>query len=396
MLAQWPLRAGIGGIAVMIAAYWATLGTADSSQSLLSSSERPAPQGLIQITADATATSEPEDIFSVCKLTSFPRETFPSWFTWLFGGRVRMAASSNAESLPVYGVILPDGAALCVVNHADIDAAYKVSIRLTRGLYSVEQIVFEKSSQETSPPGKRLQSVIMDATGVLRKPGQLRPGMVAIYRFINRSRQTSNLFRVARDQMESLRPLRPVEFRRLMVPLQECGAHIGALSGGIRTSERSRCLKHIHRALLTLSHAQALCRNYRIARRIPSEYADDIQKALDNLEQTLTELSIGCLDLVPHVEIPVSGSGVLNARQLTVSLTNAGPFTISFIRMGIEAPDEITIRPQEPAFFRQLGPGQSAQASFTMMSNTANNLQSMFAYITYVIAGVPARVRLAL
>lgn len=396
MLARRPLRAGVGAVAVLVATYWATRGGANQAAPPPAPPAQPAPQGPIRVEADATSTAAAEDVFAVCKLASSQEGTSPPWSEWVSWEGWRIAASSNTESLPVYGAALPDGAALCIANHAETEAAFKVGIRLTRGLYSVDQMVFEMASPETPLQVKRLQSVILGTTGVLTKPSRLRPGTAAIYRFINRSKQTSDTFRRVRTRLERLRSSRPVEFRRLMVPLRECGAHIGALSGGIQTSERYACLKHIHRALLTLSHAQALCRNFRNAGRIPIECADDLQAALDGLEMTLTELSIGCLDLVPRVETATSDPDRLNVIRLAVSLTNAGPYTVSFVRLGVAGPENAAIRPSEPAFFRQLGPGQTAHAIFTVKCEAADQLQDLTAHIAYMAARVPARVRLAL
>lgn len=396
MLACWPVCAGVGVVAVLVATYWTTQSGAYQAVPSLTRTALPAPQGLIRVEADATSTSTAEDVFAVCKLAPSQEGTSSLWSEWVSWKGQRIAASSNAESLPVYGVVLPDGAALCIANHAETEAAYKIGIRLTRGLYSVDQMVFETASSETPPQMKRLQSVILGETSILTKPGRLRPGMAAIYRFINRSQQTSDRFRQVRMRLEPLRFSRPAEFRRLMVPLRECGSHIGAISGGIQTSERYECLKHIHRALLTLSHAQALCRNFRNAERIPLGCADDLQMALDRLEVALTELSIGCLDLVPRVEATVLNPEQPNILRLTVSLTNAGPSTVSFIRLGVVGSKNALIRPSESAFFKQLGPGQTAKAIFAVQCKSTDELQDMSAHIVYMAARFPARVRMAL
>lgn len=359
--------------------------------------ERPPPSSaptLVQADALSTVSGEPSDVFTACGLSPPVADAPPLWQEWVSLDGPRIAAESGAKTLPVYGARLPDGAALCLVNHGEQRAAFRLRLRLPRGVHTVERLDFFPDAPETWPRVRRLESVTLSATGTTAKAGWLPPGAAAIYRFVNRSAQTGGAFRRVKERVNVFRQARPREFRRLMTPLQECEAHIGALGQGARRDQRSDLLKAIHRALLTVAVAQAHCRNFRNQGTLRLQDADSLKDALDRLEEALTEMSIGCLNLVPNLDIASPDPARPGVRTVTIAVTNAGRQSVAFVKLGASAPKEAAIHPDEPALFGALRPGQTVRATFTVRLYAETALRGLTADIAYSAARVPARLRL--
>jgi len=354
------------------------------------------PRAPIRIHVDALAPADgaSTSVYAACGFTPPSEKTAPVWENWVSLDGPQIAAVSDSETLPVYGVRVPDGAALCLVNRSKTKTSFRIDLRLPRGVYTVERFIFSPDAPETLPRIERLESVTPGGTGTTSRPGWLNPGAAAIYRFFNRSAQTFGAFKRVKESVRALRPARPGAFRLLMTPLRECEAHVGALSIGKRRGRRFDPLKHIHRALLTVAHAQALCRNFRGQGRLSRKEEDTLKTALDRLEEALTEMSVGCLNLVPGLAVTPPDPARPNVREVTVSVTNAGRQSVSFVKLGASVAEGATIWPAEQAPFGALRPGETVRATFTIRLEDEAALRDLTADIAYFAARVPAHLRL--
>jgi hypothetical protein len=179
-----------------------------------------------------------------------------------------------------------------------------------------------------------------------------------------------------------------------MVPLKECEAHLGSLAKGIRPQKRYDSLRYIHRALMTANHAQALCQNYMGQGRLPKEGGARLDGALDRLQNALTDLSAGCLNLVPSVTVSPPGDGKPDVREVKVQLANGGQQSVSLVRLGAEAPRGATVTPADRAMFDVLKPGETARATFTVRLPDDSSTSELSAEYAWFAARSPAHLRL--
>src|SRR5439155_5489801 len=129
------------------------------------------------------------------------------------------------------------------------------------------------------------------------------------------------------------------------------------ISGGIDERNRYHVLKYVHRAILTASHAEALCRNFTDEGRIEKESGEALGAKLDLLGEALSELSVACLGLAPETVIqPQKDSG---ACKITVSVTNHGSQTINFVKIGAVGGGHVKVTPDELATFGEVRPGET-------------------------------------
>jgi hypothetical protein len=353
--------------------------------------------GFIRITADATKAFKDSDAdpARICGLTDATSEkSAVAWEPWVTFEGPRLTVESSEADLPAYGAQVPHGAALLLVNHREAKAVAKIGLKLTRGVYSIERLTYDLENPETSRRVERLESVVLGGTEVASKPAWLGPKSVAIYRFTNRCAQTASAFGNVKNRIRALMDDNRSAARLMMVPLRECESNVGALSKGIQPDKRYDCLRYIHRALLTASHAQALCQNQRKQGRLAGEEGEALESALDRLEEVLTELSAGCLNLVPSVVVKRSQAEAGDLCEVTVSLTNAGKQPVTNVKIGAEAPEGATVKPAERAFFGTVQPGETARASFTVRLSSEAPVPEISADIAYFAARAPAHLRM--
>ncbi len=316
------------------------------------------------------------------------------WESWCSLSGPRLSASSSVERLPVFAARIPEGVAALVVNHSAATATFHLAVRLGRGVYTVERLVFQPDGSGVRPEVERLSSIVMGGTGTPARPGALAAGWAAIYRLTNRSAETSQAFRALEARLRQVRRLYPAEWRRLQAPLRECADNVGALSDGILPGRRYDKLKHIHRALLTLAHAESLCANFHSQGGMAPETQEALADDLAHVEEALTELSVGCLNLAPRMTVEAPDPSQPGLRKLTVSVTNLGAKAVSLVRLGAEAPRGAVVSPDDQAMFESLEPGQTVHATFYVRFPEETEPHGVAAEISYFTDRAPAHLRL--
>jgi hypothetical protein len=384
---------GLAALLLSAAAWW-SLRSGERLHAQSGGTANPSPPIRVEADAGVMAEGPAAEPYAVCRLTPPSKEADAAWTRFAPLDGTRIAASSGAESLPAYGARIADGAAILLVNHGEEKAEFRLSVRLPRGVYAIERCGFDSQKPETLPQVERLESVILDKAGAISKPGWLNPRMASVYRFRNCSAQTQAACADVLNNVRAFMQSRPAAFRQLMIPLRECADHVGALSSGVTNANRYERLKHIHRALLTLAHAQSLCQNFQSEGRLSRQEESALETALDRLEEMLTDLSAGCLDLVPGLTVAPPDPIRPDARIVTISLTNAGQKSVAFVRIGANAPTGCAVRPAEQALFNSIRPGETARATFTVTLDTDASERLITADIAYFAARAPAHLRL--
>ncbi len=359
--------------------------------------EQPTPpkklSGPVRITFDIEKVEkEPASVYSACGIPT-PSEGLPApWKKWVAFEGKRLKSTSTESDVPAFAVRTPEGAALCVTNHTDGLADVRVNARLLRGVYTIERIVLEPENGAQVLGVERLQGTLLDKAATVRKVGAVPAHAIAVYRFVNRSQQALSAFRGAQHRIKGFKAGNGAQYGWLMVPFSECGSNIAIVARGIRSDNRYDVLKHVHRAILTTAHTQALCRNFTGQGRIDKETGDSLATKLDLLDEALSELSVACLGLAPETVMhPVSSSG---ACKVTVSVTNSGSRTINFVKIGALGEGALKVSPNEFATFGSVRPGEAARATFDVQWGKPEQLGKLAAHFGYLSGKLPVRVRL--
>jgi hypothetical protein len=331
---------------------------------------------------------------SACGLPASIDPDSPPWKEWVSLSGTRLAASTSEATVPLYAARTPFGVAALVANHGDSKADYDLDLKLGRGVYTVERWVFDMQASEIGGRVERLESLVLGKTSAVEKPGWLPAGHAAIYKFTNRCLDVQASFDNVRQAVRAMQAGSPSACRTVMVPLHECEGHLGSLSRGIRPEKRYDSLRYIHRALLTVNHAQALAQNLRGQGRLPREGADRLEGALDHLQTALTDLSAGCLNLLPSLTIAPPDEAKPGVRSVTVQLANAGRQSVSLVRLGADAAAGAKVVPAERAIFDVLRPGETARATFTVRLPEDSTACDLSAEIAWFAAKAPAHLRL--
>ncbi len=352
------------------------------------------PNSPVRIEIDGTEAQSEEgaNLYTVCRLTPPASGSEPVWANWITLAGARLNALTGDEAtVPAYAQRQPDGFAVVIVNHSRAKVQIRLDTRLSSGVWNIERFTFSPTESETLPRLERLQSVVRDAAGSEIKPGSLSPGQAAIYRYTHRSAQVASAYRAVKSRAERVRRGHPAVYRRLRPPLEECSAHVERILNGSAAKQRYANIRSIHRALLTVAHLLTLAKNAR-QEDLPVPEADALLETLYRLEEMLAELSANSLDLVPAMAISASDPNQPQARQITVSLRNAGQRSVSYVRIQVTATDNAAIRPDEPAMFQTLRPGQSVRATFTLKLSDYG--RGIVARIGYYTERAPAILRL--
>ena len=336
----------------------------------------------------------PADVVTACSLPELDSMRKPEWDGWVSFEGKRVAATPGGELVPVYAVRLADGAAVCISNQSNSRIEIKLTVHLPAGVYSIERLGFGFGDGESPPVLERLSGRIFSSEGTIRKPGWLLPGVASIYKFTNHTAQANTVYRNVRRDLELLHRSDAPAFRRIMVPLGECWDHLGPISGGIDPDKKEACLKHIHRALLTLAHAQSLANNFGGNGVATGKITRNLSGDLDKLQGALTELSVGCLGLVPGTSVSTPDAKDPLVRKITVSIANQGGKAVSFVRLGAAAPKGSRIWPQEEAMFDTLRPGETVRADFKVRLPDESAAKGLVANIGYFAQRAPAHLSL--
>jgi hypothetical protein len=331
-------------------------------------------------------------VFTACAIPPPSEGALAPWKEWVAFEGKRLRVSSSETDVPAFAVRTPEGAALCVRNHTDGPAEVRVNASLPHGVYTIERLVVNPA---VSPPAlgiERLPGVLLENDGFVRKGGSVPAGGIAVYRWVNRSQQTLTAFRGVKQRIKALRAKNGGQYRWLTVPFGECESNIAVISRGISTKNRYGILKHVHRAILTAAHTEALCRNFTDEARIDKKAGDALGEKLDLLDEALSELSVACLGLSPETRVePVGESG---ACKVTVSVTNLGSETISFVKIGALGGGALKVSPEELATFGSVRPGETARAVYTVRCSRPEDLCGVSAHLGYLAGKSPVHLRL--
>jgi hypothetical protein len=346
----------------------------------------------VRVSIDALRPDEsPEEgARSVCRLPE-PGEAPAPWEAWILPSARRVAGQSSSEQVPVYAARAGAVVLAVVSNPTEQPAQVTLAAKVGSGVYSVERLLFEPRTPETPPRLERLESVALSAAGTVRKPGLIPAGHAAVYRFINHSAEAGAAYRRMWSALQSVRAESPSEFRLLMTPLRECQANVGAMFTKLaRANGRDKALKHVHRAILTASHGQSLCRNFKRQGRLGEERGGRLEEALSDLQGSLTSLSAGCLNLLPTVTVAPMNPEEPDLRKVTVALTNAGRQTVTGVSLGANPPPGGRVSPADRAVFDALRPRETVTAAF-LVRVPDGAAADVTGEIAYVAARVPSR-----
>jgi hypothetical protein len=349
----------------------------------------------VSASIDATATSpESAGVVAVCNIESHAASPSATSAQPLLDriadwSGARVVSSCSDPSVAIYACRTSDGLAVCIANHAADTRELRIAITLPRGAYSVERRNLQADA--TALPGvARLPGRVVDNRGIVPIRTSVAPALVAILLVENRNLSVAKAYSDVAQRLRSASSTNASLHARLRVPLGECSDHIAALGSGIRPSERPQAIAHVHRAILTVAHAQSLAANAQSHVAVIA----DLNGALDRLAIALGELSACCLNLVPEVSV-VPGDDAHPSRQsITATLRNCGGWRVTGVRLGVSAAHGCAVRPAEEAVFASLGPGQSVRATFTVDTAEDATEPRVEGSFGFVAQKSPAQVRL--
>lgn len=344
----------------------------------------------IRITVDpSSASDEPGDPWSILRLKAPNPETPPATESIPASSGLRITANSDSEELPVFASRLNHGGILIVANHSLNKSEFNFGVRLSPGVYTLERATFPVDKPETNPPFERLQSLIPMKTVTVWRPGALRAGTAAIYRWTDCRAAVFETYKELKRSLHALHEERAEDARRIGLVLNTCEDNVAAIQDRFHVRSDDLC-KYIHRALLGAGHAQSLARNARVEGRITGRCADDIADRMNRFEDALSALSAAYMNLIPALEVKPAADSDPSARTATVSLANLGGRTVTAIRITPAMPNGGRIWPPEPAMFSSLGPGQTVRATFSLRLPSADDAPPIQADISYFAGKAPA------
>jgi hypothetical protein len=295
--------------------------------------------------------------------------------------------------VPVFSSRIPGGLALCAANHREAPARLALAVALPAGIYTVERLVWSIDAADPAPHVERLQSVLLEKAGWLKKSGQLNAGEAALYRFLRQDAQVQTSYRAIKKYLWQLKGTRRTEYRWLSVPFGECESNLGLMALGPRHGRKFNRAKYIHRAIVTLAHAQSLCRNFRMQGRL-DQYGRPLEEELDRLESALDEMSLACLGLAPGIALDLPDPSHPERATLTVSLANYGGQTIGFVKLGADGPKGARVSPPDTIVFQSVRPGQVVRTTFRIGLPPKCGPGDIIAHIAYLAPRTPVRVRI--
>lgn len=307
------------------------------------------------------------------------------WHGWVWLDGPRLEVETEGNAVRTVAARIPYGVAIAVYNPTESPLPLRLSVTLPGGRYVAERLVF-------SDGGRRLER-LQCARGHSEKPGMLPPASGAVYRFTNPMARASAAYKRCMQRIFELRSARADQARKLAASLRECPWNLTRGSAALARSDPREALSYIHRALLTVRHAQALCSNGVGLRRIPRRSGEQIAAELDELEAALGEASVTALDLVPSATRQHSPEDAPNVWRVCVTVRNAGTESIAAIRLWATGSSDCKIEPVDAAVFDVLRPGQAASATFKATVE-ADGPCDLAGHLAYVRKNAPAHVRL--
>ncbi|MGC8668028.1 MAG: hypothetical protein ACP5VE_07945 [Chthonomonadales bacterium] len=353
------------------------------------------------VTADALiqADGTPKDVFAACGLPEPPQDAEPAWAWWCgWPAPLPSAASEHPEQwqnvrafsdrpgVSAFAVRGSYTVLVFVVNGGQDPVKFSIRVRLPAGAYTAERLTFATRDAETVPRVDGLESVVLGRTGFAWKMGALAGERAALYRFTNRSVELQGTFRAVKDGLRAELAHSRGPCRRILGALRECEDNV-ALLAHISPARRDEAVREVDRALLTLGQAQSLFRNFRDRGSLSRRGADRIAAAMDQLEQALAQTASACLNVVP--EMAEEDPGEEHVRTIAITTANAGGRSLSFVKLGITAPQGARVWPREEAGIPALAPGQSATAQFRVRFAGPVDLNAIQGSVTYVARRTP-------
>lgn len=356
----------------------------------------------------------------------------PDWFLWARLGGKPISCSLPASASPdllAYAVHAEEGNTLCLVNRSDQKTVYRLQLRLPRGVYKVEKLVFtppaasqNRVADVDSHPAPYtsalvcLQGVDQPAEGTVVKPGALTPGQICLLRFTDEARAARTALIEAQIRLHEMAASTPGPAKRLRRILDEGIPYRAGLTAG-GSGTRARRLGCIHRLILLNAQAESLHRNYQERHTVDADPGAAVMGALERTADALAETSAVLNGLAPQIVcVPASGgpadAGASNPHprsdadpsadpheaRVTLSLANNGAHSVESVKLGLDIsalPEGVLCDPDDPAFFGTLRPGQTVRATFRLRYPTLQGLpiNRCVGDVSYFVAGAPAHLR---
>lgn len=353
-----------------------------------SSQAPPPPRGPVSVSAAFRGESDANAEGALRALGLAEEGAEGEWRPWAEPNARPVGAKSESEAVPVAAYRTAGSLVVLLGNNSQSKIEARVRAQLPEGIYSIERIDLGVPSSRTVSI-KRLQGALLSEAGAATKPAWLEPGQTVAVRFTNRLALLSADLKAVNMAVAQVAASRPDQARRLKVPLQEAQAHIAALLTGAYRKSRDQALRHTHRAILTVAHAQVLCNNSRGLGRIAAQDAEKMESALADLEESLTQISASCLGLTPDMEVE-EGEGGLRIR---LALANGGAESVPRVKIWVTAPEGASISPADKTAMGTLGPGQSVRAEFLVNAESPQP-SLIVGHISYYYARSPGHLRL--
>lgn len=349
------------------------------------------------VTVDSTSVVQDHTTPAVGVLPEKP-EAAP-WHGWVWLDGPRLEAASDVPSLRLVAARIPDGVAVLLYNPSEAPIAIQLATRMPPGRYTIDRLMFSGASRQT----ERLQSCALEKTGDVRKPGVLPANSGVVYRYVDHVARAAGTYRRAMQQINRLRSTSPTPYRRLAGALRECPGLLSRAQTAVRASDPEPGLRALHRALLNVGHATALCRNATGTRQVNKEHGALIEQRLSDLETSLVESSIASLNLVPSASARVSPNESDAGVSVVVAVRNAGTRTVNGLRVWATGDKGLSVEPGEAAVFASLRPRESVTAEFRVKANPSDGralatddiLGCLYGHVAYVRASSPAHLRFA-
>lgn len=324
-------------------------------------------------------------------ITPTTPEGAPDWTLALYPGAPLVVSESDLPDVRCLATRVPDGYAVVLVNHGEARANLAISISLPGGVYSGVRRCAPLAQWTGKYTIQRLESVVSAKACAVEKPGWLEPKSLAVYAFVDRSRQAGTAIRAARQRLAAVGSDGGSGVSRMSSSLRECEAHIARL-GRADVGNRERALELVHRALLTSGYALSICRNASSS-ATPSEASTRLAEALETLDTSLAEWSAALLNLVPNVQVALGSSTNPQDVRVSVAVQNCGSLPVRSLFLSVEPPAGTSVTPGEASPFGTLGPGQTARAEFALTLRDPADLARVVGQITYMAAKGPAHLR---
>ncbi len=366
----------------------------------------------------------------------------PEWMLW---GRLRTTPSPVSVPpdalVTAYAVHSAQGMTLCLINRSTEKKLLQLQIRLPRGVYKGERLLFSPPNpvaQAKSAPRplqtenqlrtiadnaqaaeaaqntpltqlERLQGRTLKATTVVRKPCLLLPGQVCFYRYTDVAQAARAALNETYESLHRMALKSPNPARRLRHILEEGDRERSSLSPGNGKDSSAR-LSGIHRLLLLTAQVQSMQRNYQQRKVVEGEQGANVMGALERLTDALAETSAALLELVPQITVreeaaaaPITSNAeappVTHLLTITVSLANLGRQSPGMVKLGLDTaslPHGVACVPDDPAYFGAVHPGQSVRATFHVRCPAGALLppNRCGGDVSYFVSGTPAHLRI--